>query len=115
MTFDTWDDVAAFALTLPGAEVSTSWGQPAIRIRGKLICSTGREPDSFHVSSRPDEKAMLLESDPGSFWQTPHYANWPGLLVRYGSSDPDRIRAVLARAWWDRATHAARAVYGPRP
>ncbi len=115
MTFDKWDDIAAFALTLPGTEASTSWGQPAIKVRGKLICSTGHQPGSFHVSASHDEKAVLLESDPDTFWQTAHYANWPGLLVHYGSRDPERVRAVIARAWWDHATRTAQQAYGTRP
>jgi len=115
VTFADGNDVAAYALTLAGTEPSTSWGRPAIELRGKPLCSTGREPDSFHVSSRFDGMAVLLDSNPDTFWQRPHYANWPGLLVRYGSRDPDRIRAVIARAWWDRATQALRAAYGPRP
>jgi hypothetical protein len=115
MTFACWDDVAAFALTLPATEPSTSYGQPAIKTRGKLICSTGHESGSFHVAAPHAEKAVLIESDPATFWQTAHYANWPGLLVRYGSRDADRIRIVLTRAWWDRAPKAARADHGPRP
>lgn len=115
MTFDRWDDVAAFALTLPATETSTSYGQPAIKMRGKLICSTGHEPGSFHVAATHDEKAVLLASDPATFWQTAHYANWPGLLVRYGGADPERIRIVLTRAWWDRATKQVQAAHGPRP
>lgn len=115
MTFDVWDDVAAFTLTLPGAEPATSWGQPAVKVRVKLICSTGHQPGSFHVSAGHDEKALLLQTDPETFWQTAHYANWPGLLVRYGSRDPQRVRAVIARAWWDRTTRAAQQAYGPRP
>ncbi|KTT75040.1 MmcQ/YjbR family DNA-binding protein [Sphingomonas endophytica] len=115
MTFADWDDVAAFALTFPATEASTSYGQPAIKTRGKLICSTGHEPGSFHVAVPHEEKAVLIDSDPATFWQTPHYASWPGLLVRYGSDDPDRIRRVITRAWWDRATLKQRAGHGPRP
>lgn len=110
-----WDDVAAFALTLPDVAASTSYGAPAMKVCGRLICSIGREPGSFHVAAGHEEKAVLLATDPDTFWQTPHYANWPGLLVRYGSGDPDRIRRVIARAWWDRATAASRAAHGPRP
>lgn len=113
--FRHWDDVAAFALTLPGTEASTSYRQPAIKTGGKLICSTGHEDGSFHVVTGHEEKAVLLETDPDTFWQTPHYANWGGLLVRYGSPDEERVRRVIARAWWDRATATLRKGYGARP
>ena len=110
-----WDGVAAFALTLPDTELSTSYAHPAVKVDGKSFTSTGREPDSFHVRSPHDEKAVLLETDPATFWQTPHYEGWPGLLVRYGSADPERVRLVIARAWWDRAKPKTRKQFGERP
>jgi hypothetical protein len=110
-----WNEVAAFALTLAGTEASTSYGQPAIKVNGKLIVSRSREPDSFHVVSTPGEKALLIETDPATFWQTPHYEGWAGLLVRFGSADPERVRRVIDRAWWDRLKVRQRAVAGERP
>ena len=110
-----WNDVAAFALTLPSTEASTSYRQPAVKVDGKAFVSTGHEPGSFHARSPHDEKAILIETDPDTFWQTPHYAGWPGLLVRYGSADPERVRLVITRAWWDLARPATRRSFGERP
>ena len=110
-----WDAVAAFALTLPSAEASTSYGQPAIKVKARMFVSSGHVDGSFHVIAPHEEKALLIETDADTFWQTPHYEGWPGLLVRYGSADPDRVRAVIARGWWDRATKKLRADYGDRP
>ncbi len=110
-----WNDVAAFALTLAGTAASTSYGQPAIKVRDKRFVSTGHEPGSFHVVCPHEEKAVLIETDPDTFWQTPHYENWPGLLVRYGNADPDRVKIVIVRGWWDRAAKADQRAYGDRP
>jgi hypothetical protein len=110
-----WDEVAAFALTLPGAELGTSYGNPAIKVDGKTFCSTGREPGSFHCNSPHAEKAVLTETDPDTFWQTAHYDGWPGLLVRHDSADPERVRLVIRRAWWDRMKPANRKRHGERP
>ena len=110
-----WNDVAAHALTLAGTEPGTSWSKPAVKVRGKTFVSTGGEPGSFHVMSPHEEKAVLIETDPDAFWQTPHYAHWPGLLVRYGAADVERVRIVITRAWWDRASKAQRASVGARP
>ena len=112
---NTWVDVEAFAITLPGALAATSYRQPSIKVDGVSFVSTGHEPGSFHVRSPHDEKALLLGTDPDTFWQTPHYANWPGLLVHYGSADPGRIRLVITRAWWDGAKATTRKVFGDRP
>jgi hypothetical protein len=110
-----WAAVEAFALTLPDAVTGTSWRQPAVTVGGKAFVSTGREPGSFHVRSTHEEKVVLMETDPDTFWQTPHYEGWAGLLVHYGSADPGRVRLVIARAWWDQAPAALRRDHGPRP
>ena len=113
--FATWDDVAAFALTLPEAELSSSYGKPAAKVRGKGFVFTGREPDSFAVSSPLPEKELLMETDPTTFWESAHYRGWPAVLVRYGSTDRERIETVIARAWWDKASKTQRKAYGERP
>ena len=110
-----WDKIAGFAGALPEAEPGTSYRQPAVKVGGKMFVSAGHEPGSFHVRSPHEEKALLIETDPATFWQTPHYANWPGLLVRYGSADPERVRLVIARAWWDALSPARRRAHGDRP
>ena len=110
-----WDEAAAFALTLPHTELSTSYRAPAVKVDGRMFLSTGHEPGSFHVRSPHDEKAVLIETDPATFWQTPHYEGWPGLLIRYDSADPERVALVVTRAWWDQAKPAVRRAFGERP
>lgn len=111
-----WPAVVAHALTLPGAEVGTAYGKPAIKVRGKTIAgTTAPDPDSFVLHTTSDEKAVLLETDPDTFWQTPHYEGWPVVLVRYGTAATERIAMLIERAWWDRASKAQRTSYGDRP
>ena len=114
-TLDNWDHVVAFALTLPDTYMESFYGTLCPKVNRKAFVSPGRESDSFHVMSPHDEKAVLIETDPDTFWQTPHYEGWPGLLVRHGSADPERVRLVIVRAWWDRASKAQRAGFGERP
>jgi hypothetical protein len=113
--FDSWDSVMAFALTLPGTEESTSYGKPAVRVRGKAFVYPGREQGSFAIASPMVEKEMLMESDPGTFWETPHYSGYPAVLVRFGSKERERIEMVIRRAWWDRLSKAQQTDFGPRP
>ena len=110
-----WAAVAQYALSLPETEASTSYGQPAIKTRGKMFVSAGHVDGSFHVRSPHDEKVVLIATDPDSFWQTAHYETWPGLLVRYGAHDAERVARVIARAWWDQASAKQRKAYGDRP
>lgn len=93
-----WDSVAAFALTLPGAELSTSYGQPAVKVNGRAFVNTGREAGSFCLQIDMDTVEMLKTTDPATYWQTPHYEGWPAVLVRFDTDDPDRVRAMIERA-----------------
>lgn len=113
--FDDWDDVVAFACALPDVVMEPFYGTPCPKLGGKALASPGREAGSFAVMCKPDDKEMLLETDPDTFWQTPHYEGWHALLVRFGSDDPERVADVIRRAWWDRATRAQRAAFGERP
>lgn len=111
-----WDAVTAFALTLPDVELGTAYGKPAAKLNGKmLVATTAPDPASFVVHAPLDEKELLLETDPDTFWETDHYRGWPAVLVRYNSSDPERVKNVIRRAWWDRAKKAQRKAFGPRP
>ena len=98
--FGSWDEVVAYALTLPGTELSTSWGKPAVKVatNGRAFLYTEREPGSFVLAIDQDSKLILLETDPDTYWQTPHYEGWDGMLVRFGSDDPDRVVAMIERA-----------------
>ena len=111
-TFDSWDGVMAFALALPGAEESTSYGRPAVKVRGKAFVYPGREAGSFAISSPLEEKELLIETDPETFWETDHYRGWPAVLVRFGSAERDRIETVIRRAWWDRLSKAQQRDFG---
>ena len=96
-----WDYAVAFALTLPGTELSTSYGKPAVKVaaNGQAFLNVGREPDSsFVLHIDRDSIEILKETDPGTFWQTAHYEGWPAVLVRFASTDPERVRDVIARA-----------------
>ena len=113
--FDDWDNVMAFGLALPGTEESTSYGKPAVRVRGKAFLFPGRERGSFAVMAPIEEKELLMETDPDTFWETDHYRGYPAVLVRFGSADRERIENVIRRAWWDRLTKAQQKDFGPRP
>jgi hypothetical protein len=97
-----WDDAVAFALALPGSELSTSYGKPAVKVNGRAFLYLGGEADtSFGLAIDLDTVQMLKETDPATFWQSPHYEGWPAILVRFDSSDPERVRATIERshAW----------------
>jgi hypothetical protein len=94
-----FDEAVAFALTLPGTELSTSYGKPAVKVNGRAFLYTGHEQaSSFGVAIDMDSVEILKETDPETFWQSPHYEGWPAVLIRFDSPDPDRVRSVIERS-----------------
>ena len=110
-----WEEAVAFALALPGTALSTSDGRPAVKVNGKAFLYPGREKGRFAAASPLGEKELLIETDPDTFWESDHYRGWPAVLVRYDSADPERVRQVITRAWWDKAPRALRQQFGDRP
>jgi hypothetical protein len=97
----TFDEAIAFALTLPDTELSTSHGKPSVKVasNGRVFLFTSHEADtSFGVAIDLDTIEMLKATEPETYWQTPHYEGWEGVLIRYDAGDEDRVRETINRA-----------------
>lgn len=107
----TWDEAVAHALTLDGAERSTSYRQPAMKANGRAFLNVGHEPDtSFCLQLDMGLIDMLLETHPETFWKTPHYEGHAAVLVRYDTPDDELVRRMIQRGW-----ERAKAKPPPRP
>ena len=108
----TWDEAVAFALSLPDTELSTSYGKPAVKVasNGRAFLYPSHEADtSFGIAIDLDTIEMLKATEPETYWQTSHYEGWPGVLVRYDSKDPERVREIIERSReWTAAKPKAR-------
>jgi hypothetical protein len=110
----TFEEAIAFALTLPDTERGTSYGKPAVKVssNGRAFLFPSHEADtSFGVAIDLGTIEILKETDPDTFWQSPHYIGWEGVLIRYDSKDEERVRDVIARS---RAFVAAKPRAKPR-
>ena len=97
----TFDEALAYALTLPDTERGTSYGKAAVKVasNGRAFIFPGHEADtSFAVAMDLDSIEILKETDPATFWQSPHYVGWEGVLIRYDSPDEERVREVISRS-----------------
>jgi hypothetical protein len=97
----TFEEAIAFALTLPDTEPGTSYGKPAVKVvsNGRAFLFPSHEPEtSFGVAIDLGTIEILKATDPSTFWQTPHYIGWEGVLIRYDSKDPARVRDVISRS-----------------
>ncbi len=108
----TWDDVVAIGLGLPGVEVATSFGTPALRVREKGMCRLRANPDALvlRVLDVADAEA-LLKGQPDVFFSTPHYDGWPYVLVRLDVVSHDQLAELIEDAWRLRATKRSIAAY----
>jgi hypothetical protein len=94
----TWDDVVAVARELPEIEETTSYGRPALKVRGKFVAAMRTNPDALVVRCDLEEKPFLLEARPDILFETPHYHGWGYMLVKPEASIDD-MREFLVDSW----------------
>jgi len=96
-----YEDIRALALSLgfPGVTEAVSWGQPCLKAHGKLwfFWSPSEHAPVFKVSF--EERDLLVESDPDTFFFTPHYKAHQLVLARPDRIDKAWIKANLVRVW----------------
>ena len=94
----TWEDVVAVARELPEIEESTSYGRPALKVRGKFFAALRTDPDAIVVKCDLEEKPLLLDAHPNVLFETPHYHGWGYMLVKTEASIDD-MREFLIDSW----------------
>lgn len=108
----TRDEMFAYALSQPGAEDSTLHGGRCIRLRTHWIVNDSSEPGSLALALDKPTVEFLMETEPQTYWQTPHFEGWPAVLVRYEAADDGRLKEQIDKAWARRATKAQRRARG---
>jgi hypothetical protein len=95
-----WDDVVSVATQLPGVEVGQSYGTPSLKVRNKFMCRLRTNPDALvmRVIDLEDRDA-LLKGNPDVYFVTPHYKEYPVVLVRLENVDPGELAELVEDAW----------------
>jgi hypothetical protein len=94
----TWRDVVELARELPEIEESTSYGRPALKVRGKFVAALRTNPDAVVLRCDLDEKPLLLDARPDILFETSHYHGWGYVLLRLEAS-VDEAREFLTDSW----------------
>ena len=98
-----FDVVIEAARALPDVEKSTSWGAAGLKVRGKLLACQAihksAEPNSIVVKIPIDQRDELIASEPGVYYVTEHYVNYPSVLVRLSRIHRDSLRDLLGMAY----------------
>ena len=95
----TFEQVRLVAQAFPGIEDSTSYGPPAIKVRGKLLARLHQSGECFVLRADLLDREILLQSDPSVFFITDHYRDYPWILVRFSAVDPSALADLIERAW----------------
>jgi hypothetical protein len=95
--------VRKIALALPGVVERTIHGAPSMKVRGKLLTCPAlhktAEPDSLAVRIGFDQRSALTAAEPGTYYVTDHYVNYPIVLVRLSRINHDSLRDLLGKSW----------------
>ena len=108
----TREEMFAYALTQPGAEDSTLHGGRCIRVRGHWIITESSEKGVPALALDHGDVEFLMETEPQTYFQTPHFRGYPAVLVRTEAADDARLRDQIDKAWARRATRAQRKARG---
>lgn len=108
-----WDEAVALGLLLPEAEAGSSYGTPALKVRGKLLLRLREDAETLVLLDVPfEERESLMESEPAIFFLTPHYRDHEIALAQLSALDAARLRPFLERRWRRLATKRAVAGWG---
>jgi len=94
-----FDVVRRLGLALPGVEEGTTYGAPALKLRGALLCcmATNKSAERGTLVVRVDDamRDELIEADPDIYYLTPHYEHGPAVLVRLSRIHRDALGDLL--------------------
>jgi hypothetical protein len=94
-----WDDVRRIARSLPGAEETTTYGQPCFKVNGRPFVNTGRVDGAIVTRAPDEERDLLISANPDAYFVTPHYEGWEAVLVRLDAVDEDELAGRLEDSW----------------
>jgi hypothetical protein len=111
----TWETVRKIALALPDAVEGTSYGTPAFHVRKKLFVRFHQSGESVVIMIHMNEREALMKIDPETFYITNHYLNYPAMLVRLSTVQPEDLRKLITESWRRSAPNELVAAYDGRP
>jgi hypothetical protein len=95
----TFADVTALAAALPGVEVGTSYGTPALKVRDRAFARLREDGATLVLKVPFAVRDHLLATAPATFFLTDHYRDWPAVLVRLAAADAPGLAPLLEEAW----------------
>ena len=94
-----WHTVLEMARRLPEVEEGTSYGTPALRVKGRFFARLREDGETLVVKINLFERQYLMDADPEVFFITDHYRDYPSVLVRLPLVQPAQLAERLEDAW----------------
>jgi hypothetical protein len=95
----TYDTVVRVARQFPGIEESTSYGTPALKVRGTLLARLWEDGETLVLRTTFVDRDLLLQTHPKIYFLTDHYKDYQWVLVRLAHIRPPELRDRLEEAW----------------
>lgn len=95
----TFDQIRELALKLPGVEEGTSYGTPALKVKGKLLARLKEDGASVVFRVSFDQRDLLMRTKPKVFFITDHYLGYPAVLIRLGAASARQAADIIEMAW----------------
>jgi hypothetical protein len=101
---DSFDRVRTVGLALPEVEATTKYdGSPVLKLGGCFIAglATHRsaEPDTLVVRFDLEERELLLEDAPETYYLTDYYRSYPIVLARLTCIGREALSDLLSVSW----------------
>lgn len=93
------DDLRRLFLALPGVEESTHHGTMSFVVRKRFLGRLRDEDTVFALRAEIDDRDLLIEMEPETFFITDHYRGYPYVLIRLAATDAARLAPLVERAW----------------
>ncbi|HTD28655.1 MAG TPA: MmcQ/YjbR family DNA-binding protein [Xanthomonadaceae bacterium] len=94
-----YEDVKREALALPEVEESSSYGTPALKVRGKLMVRLKEDLETIVLRTTWEERERLTTLYPETFYVTDHYRAYPWVLMRLSGAPQAFVSKWLENAW----------------
>src|SRR5207253_2064047 len=87
-------------LDLPNVVEGRSYGMPSFLLNGRFLARF-RDEDTVLVLQLAtiNEREVLMDLDPGAFFFTEHYRNYPAVLVRLAEVAAPLLTDVVTESW----------------
>ena len=95
----TYEAVKAAALDLPEVEESTSYGTPALKVRGKLMVRLREDFETIVVRATWEDRERLIAVDPETYYVTDHYVKYPWVLAHLSKLKARALAPLMRLAW----------------